>query len=54
VDEPSAGEDGIWRGNGKVTEASAGFEGWPDRPIKEGGNVNFDFPYSGAGFFRVN
>ncbi len=48
------GKDGIWRGNGIVTEASDGFGDWMDRPMKEGGNVDFEFPYSGAGFFRVN
>ena len=48
------GKDGIWRGNGRVTEVGAGFEPWMDRPIKEGGNVNFVFPYSGEGFFRIN
>jgi len=47
-------KDGIWRGNGIVTEVSAGLEGWMDRPVKEGGSVNWDFPYSGEGFFRIN
>ena len=39
---------------GVVTEAGDGFEGWLGRRIFEGGNVNFDFPYSGQGFFRIN
>ena len=48
------GKDGIWRGKGIVTEASAGFEGWNGRPMFEGGNVNWDFPYSGEGMFKIN
>lgn len=48
------GKDGIWRGNGQVTEVSEGYEPWMNRQIKEGGNVNFVFPFSGAGFFRIN
>jgi hypothetical protein len=32
-------KDGIWRGNGVVTEAGAGYEAWLDRPTKEGGSV---------------
>lgn len=47
-------KDGIWRGNGRVTEVGAGLEEWMDRPISEGGNVNFTFPYSGEGMFRIN
>ena len=47
-------KDGIWRGNGFVTEVGAGYEAWMDRPIKEGGNVNFAPPPSGSGFFRIN
>ena len=47
-------KDGIWRGNGIVTEAGAGFEDWIGRQTKEGGNVNWDFPYSGEGIFRIN
>ena len=48
------GKDGIWRGNGIVTEASAGFEDWIGRQTHEGGNVNWEFPYSGSGIFRIN
>ncbi|HSM04252.1 MAG TPA: hypothetical protein VK858_06510 [Longimicrobiales bacterium] len=48
------GKDGIWRGAGKVTETAAGYEGWMGSPIFEGGNVNWDFPFSGQGIFRVN
>ena len=48
------GKDGIWRGNGIVTETSAGFEGWMGRHTYEGGNVNWTFPYSGEGIFRIN
>ncbi len=48
------GKDGIWRGNGIVTEAGAGFEDWNGRHVREGGNVDWDFPYSGQGIFRIN
>jgi len=48
------GKDGIWRGNGMVTEAYGDFEDWKGRPMFEGGNVNFVFPYSGEGIFRIN
>ena len=48
------GKDGIWRGKGVVTEVSAGFEGWDGRPMFEGGNVNWTFPYSGQGMFKIN
>ena len=48
------GKDGIWRGNGMVTEAYGAFEGWNGRPMFEGGNVNWTFPYSGQGMFRIN
>ena len=48
------GKDGIWRGNGTVTETGEGFEGWMGSHIYEGGNVNWDFPYSGTGTFRIN
>ena len=48
------GKDGIWRGNGVVTEAGPGYEDWVGRREYEGGNVNFDFPYSGSGIFRLN
>ncbi len=48
------GKDGIWRGNGKVTEASGEFENWIGRHVSEGGNVNWDFPFSGSGIFRIN
>jgi hypothetical protein len=50
------GKDGIWRGNGIVTEVSAGFEDWEGRHTHEGGNVNFVSPISGSGegIFRIN
>ena len=48
------GKDGIWRGEGIVTEVSAGYEDWLGRQIFEAGNVNWTFPYSGSGIFRVN
>jgi hypothetical protein len=48
------GKDGIWRGKGIVTEAYGEFEDWIGRPSYESGNVNWDFPYSGEGTFRIN
>jgi len=48
------GKDGIWRGNGIVTEANGDFADWIGRKMHEGGNVNLDFPFSGSGFFRIN
>ncbi len=48
------GKDGIWRGTGIVTEAYGEFEDWNGRQTYEGGNVNWDFPYSGEGIFRIN
>jgi hypothetical protein len=47
-------KDGIWRGKGIVTEAGVGFEDWDGRRVYEGGNVNWDFPYTGEGIFRIN
>jgi len=50
------GEDGIWRGKGIVTEASAEFEGWIGRQVYEGGNVTWDetgLPKDGEGTFRI-
>lgn len=47
-------KDGIWRGAGVVTEAGAGYEAWIGRRIFEGGNVNWVFPFSGQGIFRIN
>ena len=47
-------KDGIWRGNGVVTEAYGDFAGWNGRRIFEGGNVDWAFPYSGEGKFRIN
>jgi len=47
-------KDGIWRGNGIVTEASDGFEDWIGRQESEGGNVNWVFPFSGEGILRIN
>ncbi len=52
--EPRPDKDGIWRGQGIVTEANAPFEDWNGRHVYEGGNVNWDFPYSGQGIFRIN
>jgi len=48
------GKDGIWRGEGIVTDAYGEFEDWIGRQTYEGGNVNWDFPYSGEGIFRIN
>jgi hypothetical protein len=48
------GFDGIWRGEGVVTEANGAYADWMGRHMFEGGNVNWDFPYSGAGIFRIN
>ncbi|NGP75135.1 hypothetical protein G3570_00710 [Balneolaceae bacterium YR4-1] len=48
------GKDGIWNGHGMVTETHTDYEAWNGRRIKEGGNVNFEFPYSGEGTFRIN
>jgi uncharacterized protein (TIGR02246 family) len=51
------GEDGIWRGKGKVTVASTGFEDWLGREIYEGGDVTWDEtgnPIDGEGAFRIN
>ena len=48
------GKDGIWRGEGIVTEAYGEFEDWIGRQSYEGGNVNWDFPFSGSGVFRIN
>ncbi len=48
------GKDGIWTGNGKVTEAYGDFADWDGRRVYESGNVNWDFPYSGTGIFRIN
>ena len=50
------GEDGIWRGKGTVTEASAEFEDWIGRQIYDGGNVTWDengIPKDGEGTFRI-
>jgi uncharacterized protein (TIGR02246 family) len=50
------GEDGIWRGKGIVTEASAEFEGWIGRQVYEDGNVEWDengLPKAGGGTFRI-
>lgn len=49
------GKDGIWRGNGVVTEGSAEYEGWVGRRIFEGGNVSSNpLPLHGQGIFRLN
>jgi len=50
------GEDGIWRGKGMVTEASAEFEDWVGRQVYESGNVEWDEagnPKGGGGTFRI-
>ena len=46
-------KDGIWRGNGKVTEAYGEFEDWIGRRIYESGTVYW-YPLSGDGIFRIN
>ena len=48
------GKDGIWNGHGIVTEAYGAFTGWDGRQVYETGNVNWDFPYSGTGIYRIN
>ena len=52
------GKDGIWRGKGIVTEASAGFEDWIGRQTYEGGSVTWVIPgvlpLGGEGIFRIN
>ena len=51
------GKDGLWRGNGIVTEASEEFEDWIGRPTHAGGNVTWDEtgnPKDGEGTFRIN
>jgi hypothetical protein len=48
------GTDAIWRGNGIVTEAYGEFDDWNGRQTYESGNINWDFPYSGEGIFRIN
>lgn len=50
------GEDGIWRGKGIVTEASAGFEDCIGLQVYEAGNVAWDeagLPKGGGGTFRI-
>ena len=50
------GKDGIWRGKGIVTEASAEFEDWTGRQVYESGNVEWDEagnPKGGEGTFRI-
>jgi len=49
------GKDGIWRGHGIVTEASAEFEDWIGRHVYESGTVYWDTsPISGDGIFSIN
>jgi len=51
------GKDGIWGGNGIVTEASEEFEDWIGRPMHDGGHFTWDefgAPEHGTGTFRVN
>ena len=52
------GKDGIWRGNGTVTEAYGEFEDWIGRPTYEGGSVTWEIPgvkpLGGEGIFRIN
>ncbi len=52
------GKDGIWRGNGIVTEAYGEFEDWIDRKTYEGGSVTWVIPgvlpLDGEGIFVIN
>ena len=52
------GKDGIWRGNGIVTEAYGEFEDWVGRKTYEGGNVTWEIPgiepIDGVGIFVIN
>jgi hypothetical protein len=52
------GKDGIWRGNGIVTEAYEEFEDWIGRKTYEGGNVTWVIPgllpLGGEGIFGIN
>jgi hypothetical protein len=52
------GKDGIWRGNGIVTEAYGEFEDWIGRQTYEGGSVTWAIPgvlpLDGEGIFRIN
>ncbi len=49
------GKDGIWTGNGKVTEAYGDFEDWNGRQSYESGSVIWaPFPFYGTGIFRIN
>ena len=49
------GKDGIWQGNGIVTEASGDFEDWIGRHVYEHGSVYWgDVPISGDGTFRID
>jgi hypothetical protein len=51
-------KDGIWRGNGIVTEAYGEFEDWIDRHVYEGGSVTWVIPgvlpLDGEGIFSIN
>ena len=52
------GKDGIWRGNGIVTEASDEFEDWIGRQMYGYGSVTWVIPgvlpFDGEGIFRIN
>ena len=52
------GKDGIWRGNGIVTEAYGEFEDWIGRHVYEGGSVTWVIPgvlpLDGEGIFSIN
>ncbi len=52
------GKDGVWRGNGIVTEASEEFEDWIGRPVHDGGSVTWEIPgvlpLNGEGTFSIN
>ena len=52
------GKDGIWRGNGIVTEAYGEFEDWIGRKTYEGGSVTWLvpglLPLGGEGIFGIN
>ena len=52
------GKDGIWQGEGMVTEAYGEFEDWNGRHVHETGNVTWAIPgvlpLGGEGIFRIN
>jgi len=51
------GRDSIWRTNGTVTDAGAGWEDWIGRRVHQEGHFTWaapGVPYRGTGTFRVN